>query len=429
MVLRRRSVERQYLLRRRIAAGGMGEVYEAEAPDIGRRVAVKRMLDQGTDDEDLVRLFLREMMVASTLEHHNVVEVLDVGQSDHELFLVMEFVEGPTLAEVLTTLRRHNMKPPLQVACGIAMQIAQGLAHAHERALPDGTPLGIVHRDIAPENVLIGSDGVPKLVDFGLAKLDGQDLTQPGIIRGRPRSLAPEQARGDDTDARTDVFALGSILFEMTSGDRLYPDEAIATLLWRVAAGNYEPIRERMKDADPDLVAIVEKAVAVKPELRHRSARQFERELGAFQAARELRVTNSAVATLVASTWDEVKELRARSLQGSEGELDGQVLSLPADELEPIPSVRPSESNDRANMRSNEAQSREATSRRPSTPTRWKRPQTGPRPPGWDKVTPLPQAPARSMVSRERLAWNSYAWTTLALALMVFTFVWFVTGP
>lgn len=423
MVLRSRTQPREYLLHQRIAAGGMGEVYRAEAVDARRPVAVKRMLEHAADDEDMLRLFLREMMVASTLEHHNVVEVIDVGQSNYELFLVMELVDGPTLAEVLDVLRSRDAKPPIEVACGIATQVAQGLAHAHERALPDGTPLGIVHRDIAPENVLIGSDGVPKLVDFGLAKLDGQNLTQPGVIRGRPRSLAPEQARGDDTDARTDVFALGAILFEMTSGLRLYPDESVATLLWRVAAGDYEPIRPRMPDADPDLVSIIERAVSPKLEERQRSARQFERELGAFQASRELRVTNRAIAELVASTWADIREQRELALRGGSAELDGRLLTLPPDELETFV-----EGGDVERAQASiDSPPLSVTAQRQTD--RWQRPKHPPRPEGWDKVTPLPEAPARALDhQRGGRTWRMYGIALTAASVLIFVVAFWAGG-
>jgi serine/threonine-protein kinase len=393
----------------------MGEVYAAEAPDLGRPVAVKRMLEHVAGDDDILRLFVREMMVASTLEHHNVVEVIDVGLAAGELYLVMELVDGPTLAEVLEVSKRRSVPIPIEVACGIATQVAQGLAHAHERALPDGTPLGIVHRDVAPENVLLGADGIPKVVDFGLAKLEGQSLTQPGVIRGRPRSLAPEQARGDDTDARTDIFALGAILFEMTSGDRLYPDEAVATLLWRVAAGDYVPIRKRMPDADPDLVAIIERAVAVDPERRHRSARQFERELGAFQASRELRVTHAAIADLVAATWDDVLAMRAEALGDAAGELEGRTLTLPADALE--------EGDEAEELEKVKAAFEKPTSAPPpSPPERWTRPKRPPRPAGWDKVTPAPDAPARQLDLEDRLARRWWLFGALLLAATLATF-------
>lgn len=401
-VLRDRTIDRVYHIGPRIAAGGMGEVYDGRVADGDRRVAIKRMLEHAAEDEDLLRLFLREMLVASTLEHHNVAEVLDVGHCGGELFLVMELVDGPTLAEVLDVLRTREQRVPIEVACGIVTQVAQGLAHAHERALPDGTPLGIVHRDIAPENVLIGRDGVAKLVDFGLAKLDGQSLTQPGVIRGRPRSLAPEQARGDETDARTDVFALGAILFELTSGDRLYPDEAVATLLWRVAAGDYASIRERMPEADPDLVRIIERACAVDPQERHRSARQLERELGAFQASRELRVSNAAIAELILGAWDPVVEARKAAFP-ERGQLEGSTLVLPADGLATVP-----------------GQPEEPSEAPVPTPQRRYRPRTPQaRPEGWDRITPAPEAPARTASASDPTGaiWAAYGVAVVLAAI------------
>ncbi len=426
-MLRSRGRPRNYLVERRIAAGGMGEVYKATAEHLDRPVAVKRMLEHAASDEDMLRLFLRELMVVSTLEHHNVVEVLDVGQADDELFLVMEFVDGPTLAEVLEVLRQRGERPSIEVALAIATQVAQGLAHAHERARPDGTPLGIVHRDIAPENVLITRDGIPKLVDFGLAKVDGHNLTQPGIVRGRPRSLAPEQARGDDTDARTDVFALGTVLFELTSGQRLYPDEAVATLLWRVAAGDYEPVGPRMAGADPDLVRIVERAVAVAPDDRFRSARQLERELYAFQAARGIRVSSAAVAELVASTWEDVLRLRKAALGGSRGELEGTALTLPPDDLERLPELAAFAAEpDRTPL---------APDPRPSEPLpaapRWQRPEPQARPDGWDRVIPVPDAPARTGdVGRSARFWWLYGLSVGVAAMAAFLGSWWLgSGP
>lgn len=402
-MLRSRSRDRSYDVGPRIAAGGMGEVYQGTILSTGQPVAIKRMLEHAAEDEDLLRLFLREMLVASTLEHHNVVEVLDVGRSEDELYLVMELVDGPTLAEVLEVLRQQGKQVPIEVALGIVTQVAQGLAHAHERALPDGTPLGIVHRDIAPENVLVARDGVAKLVDFGLAKLDGQTLTQPGVIRGRPRSLAPEQARGDDTDPRTDVFALGAILFELTSGKRLYPDEAVATLLWRVAAGDYESIRDRMPGADPDLVSIIERACAVAPDDRHRSVRQMERELSAFQASRELRVTNGAIAEVIADAWDEIVSSR-RAAFPERGELEGKRLMLPADGLATVPGAAEDPPPD--------AQPERPAPRPPRRPQR-------PRPEGWDRVIPVPEAPARGHIQTDRsgLLWGIYGLLLLTLAV------------
>ncbi len=330
MALRDRTHARMYQLRHRIAAGGMGEIYEAVSPDLKRRVAVKRMLEPDTTDRELKTLFLREVAVAATLGHPNVVEVIDAGQVDDNLYLVMEFVEGPSLAETLWALERSNKVLPVEVACGIVGSIARGLAHAHERALPDGTPLGIVHRDVAAENVLLVRNGVPKIFDFGLAKLSGHSMTIPGTIRGRPRNLAPEQARGSNVDARSDIFSLGALLFELLSGQPLYPSEELASLLWKVAAGKYEPIEDRLGNTDPDLVAIVKQAIAVAPEARFRSAREFSGCLDRFRAGRGMRADIRSTAKIIADLWPLIARARKRRLQGARGEIEGLLAHTPA---------------------------------------------------------------------------------------------------
>jgi serine/threonine protein kinase len=332
VVLRQRSFPRSYELGRRVAVGGMGEVYEGFARDLDRQVAVKRMLK--SDVTDLQELFLREVAVCATLEHPNVVEVIDAGTLGPDLYLIMEFVDGPSLAELIEAAGRQGQKLPVEVTCGVIAQVARGLAHAHERAYPDGTSLGILHRDVAAENVLITRTGLPKLVDFGLATLSGHNLTTPGTIRGRPRALSPEQARGEKIDVRSDIFALGAMMFELASGEQLYPYEAIATMLWKVTAGDYEPIGPRLGGVDPDLVEIIQTAIEVDPRNRWRSARELERALDAFRAARGLRIDSGRIAAVVTQMWDEIARIREERKEESPGELEGQELTLAADQLD-----------------------------------------------------------------------------------------------
>lgn len=415
----------------------MGEVYAAVTPDLNRRVAVKRMLDASASDEDLKLLFLREVAVAATLEHHNVVEVLDAGQNGMELFLVMEYVDGPSLAEIAEVLRRQGKILPIEVSCGIVSQIARGLGHAHTRAMPDGSPLGIVHRDVAPENVLIGTDGIPKIVDFGLAKLSGHSLTQPGVIRGRPRSLSPEQARGDPVDARADIFSLGALLFELTSGQPLYAGDQVATLLWKVAAGDYDPLEPRLTHVDPDLVSIMKRSVAVDPEDRFRSAREMERALDAFRAARGMRMSARALAQVVTITWPDIQRMREERLDGAAGELEGAKLILPPDRLDAAESFDGSKPLDPSGgMRApakvepkpvdappayTAPSTAPLTSNKPSDA--YPRPNLAPA--AWTEL-PRPNAPAftQNLSSSSRVAWMVYVAAVLIAASIAFGIVW-----
>jgi len=447
MVLRSRARSRGYQLGARIAAGGMGEVYQASSQDLNRNVAIKRMLDAVTSEDDLKLMFLREVAVAATLEHHNVVEVLDAGQNGLELFLVMEFVDGPALAEIVEVLRQQNKILPVEVSCHIVSSIALGLAHAHERCLPDGTPLGIVHRDVAPENVLIGTDGIPKIVDFGLAKLSGHSLTQPGVVRGRPRSLSPEQARGDTVDVRADIFSLGAMLFELCAGQPLYPNEAVASLLWKVAAGDYAPLEPRLAHIDSGLIDIIKTSLAVDPDQRFRSARELDRALDAFRAARGLRVSSRALAQVVTMTWPAIKQMRLERMEGQAGELEGAQLILPAEVAEPEPQPDPvrSFSIPQAKVSSGDENPAPKHTRIPDNPLAaglasttgnisggFPKPNLPPA--AFTSELPKPRAPRRGMTLgdepyRARRGWRIYVAAVMVLAGLVFTMSWFAGEP
>lgn len=447
MVLRSRERPRVYELAERIGVGGMGEVYRGTSPDLNRLVAVKRMLDRESADDDLKALFLREVAVAATLEHHNVVEVLDAGQAGPELFLVMEYVDGPALAEVVEILRQENKILPIEVSCGVVSSIAHGLTHAHERALPDGTSLRIVHRDVAPENVLISAEGVPKIVDFGLATLAGHSLTEPGIIRGRPRALSPEQARGDPTDVRSDIFSLGGMLFELVAGQPLYPNEAIATLLWKVAAGDYAPLEPRLRHVDSDLVQLIQKALAVDPSHRFRSAREMERALAHFRAARGMRVSSRALAQVVSMTWPQIQQMRSERVEGTAGELESARLVLPADRLDwdidqarskdpsggySLPQARIEGTDEipargRAATRSAKAA---LTSRAAAPTTAYPKPNLSPvrsgRAPRSSRTAPAIEL--GRLQDQSELGWVAYSLLIVAVASVTFAWVWMAHG-
>ena len=292
------------------------------------------MLDTDGTEDDLRRMFLREVTVAATLEHPNVVEVLDAGQTGRELFLVMELVEGPSLAEIVDILREQNKILPVEVSCHIVSNTALGLAHAHNRAMPDGTPLGIVHRDVATENVLVGTDGNSQARGLRAGDL-GRTPSDPARGRSRsPPQPVPEQARGTSVDTRSDIFSLGALLFELTAGQPLYPNEAIASLLWKVAAGDYPPLEPRLEHIDSDLVAIMKTALAIDPAKRFRSAREMERALDSFRAARGMRASSRTLAQAVTMTWPQIQENRKRKMNNLQGELESAVLTFPADQLD-----------------------------------------------------------------------------------------------
>lgn len=327
---------RRYQIGGRIATGGMSEIYEAYAADLDRKLALKRLIYNETQYEDIEARFLRETAVVGALDHSNVVEVLDAGQYRRDFVLLMEYVPGLSLTEIIEQLVVDGGALEADVVCGLIGQVARGLAHAHDRTMPDGTPLGIVHRDVSPDNVIVTPDGVPKLLDFGIATLDGANLTEPGLVRGRERYLSPEQADAAKVDARTDVFALGAVMFELLTLKPLYDAANEAALLFKVQEGGFEPIEPRLRAAEveQDLIDIVVKATKPNRQERVRSARELERMLDSYRAARGLRIDSQALAQVVLQLTEPALAKRAKHLGAHRGELADEVLVLPADNLD-----------------------------------------------------------------------------------------------
>jgi serine/threonine protein kinase len=246
----------------------MATVHEAsiEGPDgFSRRVALKRVRPDVAGEEELVRLFSDEARTASHLHHQNLVAILDYGVHEGTPFQVLELVEGTTLAALRAELDARGEAMPEAIAIHIAKEVAHGLAYAHRATGDDGKPLGLVHRDVTPSNVLIGWNGDVKLSDFGIALARGREVqTAHGVTRGKPSYMAPEQATRGTLDARTDLFALGCTLhFALTGRSPLEGDD----VLLRMLVGERAPL-------DPSLAADVRAIVqaAVAPERRERPA-------------------------------------------------------------------------------------------------------------------------------------------------------------
>ncbi|RMG14487.1 MAG: serine/threonine protein kinase [Planctomycetota bacterium] len=241
-----------YRLLAPLGRGSNAVVYLARKPGIERRFALK-LLPAGRDGEAHAR-FLREARVAARLDHPGLVPVIDVGEDRGRCYLVMEYVPGPSLAELLRRRGRLPWKEAAELVAGLAEAV--GVAHA----------AGVVHRDLKPANVLIDErDGVARITDFGLAREgeENSELTRSGDVLGTPYYMAPEQVRGRTSDARADVYALGVILYEAISGERPYRTGSIDELVPQVLAGRYEPLRRKVPDLDPALEAVCARALHV----------------------------------------------------------------------------------------------------------------------------------------------------------------------
>ena len=250
----RQRIVGRYVLHDAIARGGMATVYLGRlrgAAGFARLVAVKQLHPQYARDPGFVAMFTDEARLAARVRHPNVVPTLDVVRSEGELFLVMELVVGETLSRLLRPEGRERDRAPVRIAAAIVAGVLHGLHAAHEARGEKGEALGIVHRDVSPQNILVGVDGVARVLDFGVAKAVGrsQETTQGGAVKGKLGYMAPEQLTGDRLDRRADVFATGVVLWEALVGERAFRGEEGQTSIARVMEGEIEPPSEHVMEA------------------------------------------------------------------------------------------------------------------------------------------------------------------------------------
>jgi serine/threonine-protein kinase len=264
----------------------MAEVFVAESAGIEgfkKRVAIKRVLPHLSEKKRFISMFLDEARLSAQLSHSNCVQVFDIGVGDNAYFIVMEYVDGADLKGVNDYLKNNGRVFPVEIAVAIAIRICEGLAYAHELTTSDNQPLSIVHRDMSPPNVLITKHGEVKIVDFGLAKASSQlEKSEPGIIKGKFSYLSPEAARGEEVDPRTDIFAVGIILWELLSGKRLFMGDTDFATVQLVQRANIPPLSGIRSDSPPELDRILSRALAQDVKSRYATARDLGRDLTAF---------------------------------------------------------------------------------------------------------------------------------------------------
>jgi serine/threonine-protein kinase len=269
----------RYALYDRIASGGMATVhYGRLAGPVGfsRTVAIKRMHPHFAEDPDFVSMFLDEARLAARVHHPNVVPTVDVVATEGELFLVMEYVQGETLGRLLRIAAKANERVPPPIATAIASGLLHGLHAAHEAKDERGEPLGIVHRDVSPQNVLVGVDGMPRVLDFGVAKAAGRlQTTRAGQIKGKLAYMAPEQATRGGVTRRSDVYSAAVVLWETLAGRRLFDADDEAGMLRAVLAGASIPPSRFANGVPAALDAVVLRALRLDPGERFATAREM----------------------------------------------------------------------------------------------------------------------------------------------------------
>src|SRR4051812_17266296 len=302
----------RYRITERVAAGGMAEVFRGVAESMQgfrKNIAIKRILPNLTKNKKFVAMFLDEARLSLSLQHANIVQVFDIGHSDDTYFIVMEYVDGIDLKALTEWRRRIGRRIPIAHTLYIVMEICKGLSYAHEMMSPEtGRPLGIVHRDISPPNVLISKQGEVKVVDFGLAKATSQiETTDPGVVKGKMSYLSPEAARGEEVDSRADIFAVGILLYEMLTGKRLFYGETDYQTVELVRNAKIPPLRPQNPQVEPELEDVVRKALARRAEDRYASATDLQDALAHFSYSRGLKVISRDIAELVRQCLDESK--------------------------------------------------------------------------------------------------------------------------
>jgi serine/threonine protein kinase len=304
----------KYLLQRKLAEGGMAEVFLAKQTGMEgfeKLVVVKRILPQLSADDSFVKMFLNEARVAARLNHPNVAQIFDLGKLGEQYFIAMEYVHGEDLRAVIREATDADKRPPLALGCRIIADTLGGLHYAHTRVGSDGKPLGLVHRDVSPQNVIVTFEGALKLVDFGIAKATREvnaAQTQAGLLKGKYSYMSPEQARGQPVDARADVFCAGVLLWELATWQRLFKRPTDMSTLMAVAEEPIRAPRSAEPSLPPELDRLIMKALARNPDERFASAQEMRAALEGL-----IRTSGWEADTLALSTY--MRELFAKKLR------------------------------------------------------------------------------------------------------------------
>lgn len=284
----------RYHLKARIARGGMAEVWLAEATGLSgfqKAVVIKTILPQLADDSSFVHMFTNEAKVAAALNHPNIVQIFDLGAIDGTYFIAMEYVHGRTLRQIQRALSELGRPMPAWFALHAAMAMCDAIDYAHDRCAKDGKPLGIVHRDLTPENVMISFDGVTKVLDFGIAKACPSTLiTKTGTLKGKQPYTAPERIRAAqglsaEADRRTDIYSIGVVLYELITGQLPFHDESELGLLTRIVNEPPRPPRQLATWVPEELERAILRALAKEPSARPPTAAALREELAAYLAS------------------------------------------------------------------------------------------------------------------------------------------------
>ncbi|MEC7522103.1 MAG: PEGA domain-containing protein [Myxococcota bacterium] len=318
----------KYTLMRKLAVGGMAELFLALQKSVAgfeKLIVVKRVLPHLVKDDSFIEMLLAEARIAATLNHPNVAHIYDVGRVDGQFYIAMEHVHGEDLRSLVRQMKKKGVTSfPLEHALAIVMGCCAGLAYAHEKRDLDGEPMGIVHRDVSPQNILVTFTGDVKLVDFGIAKAGrgGMEDTGSGQLKGKVPYMSPEQAQGLDLDKRSDIFSLGIMLFELTTGRRLFRGKNEMETLRKIVEEEYPQPRQLNPNLNPRLEEIILRSLEKDPERRYQTASEMQADLEDYIRSEQLKVSalslGSWMQDLFADKLDQQKQMLAEGRQLAE---------------------------------------------------------------------------------------------------------------
>jgi serine/threonine protein kinase len=301
----------RYVVLKHLASGGMADVLLGRTEGIEgfeRHVVLKRIKPEHAKDARFIRMFLDEARVAANLHHQHIVQVHDIGETAGEYFIAMEYLHGEDVRTILSTASKMRQHVPLGCAMAVVSAAAAGLHYAHERRGPDKRPLGIVHRDISPSNILVGYDGSIKVVDFGIAKASTRQETRSSSLKGKISYMSPEQCKGAEVDRRSDVYSLGVVLYELATTTRLFKGESDYLVMDQIVNGRVTLPQVRRPELPNELSAIIMRAIAPDPERRYFTADELRVALDQFAAKASLTTSTSAIATYMRKMFGEKPE-------------------------------------------------------------------------------------------------------------------------
>jgi serine/threonine protein kinase len=295
---------------RPLASGGMAQLYlawQVRPGGVRRRVVLKRIHRHLVADPEFVEMFLNEARIGAGLTHPNIVHLYDVlTTKDGDPVLVMEYINGVSVHGLLRAARRQEMGFPLNFAVHVVMAIAEALEYAYETVGPDGEKLRIVHRDVSPSNILVSVEGRVKLVDFGIAKASASAaLTKAGQVKGKYQYMSPEQLRGEELDARSDLFALGAILYELTTGSRVFRGKTDVELITALLTAEIDPPSSRKEGYPEELERIVMSCLSRSRDARPPSARALYEQLESCATACDFTMRSVTLGTFVSTLFPE----------------------------------------------------------------------------------------------------------------------------